>query len=109
MTTSISFIFYAVNGFKKVEFHVQGDVSGYTRAYINHVIKTVAVMLGCKDEDILLNGVRHSKSFLLSLLVKEIYISKLLKEKDCIKLIRYNIDYLIIDGEIIRLERPKGK
>lgn len=94
-----------------MEFHVQGDVSGYTRAYINHVIKTVAVMLGCKDEAILLNGVRPSKSFLLSLSVKEIYIWKLLdlKEKDCIKLIRHNIDYLIIDGETIRLERPTGK
>lgn len=68
-------------------------------------------MLGCKDEDILLNGVRHSKSFLLSLSVKEIYIWKLsaLNEKDRIKLIRHNIDYLIIDGEIIRLERPTGK
>lgn len=68
-------------------------------------------MLGCKDEDILLNGVRHSKSFLLSLSVKEICIWKLLalNEKDRIKLIRHNIDYLIIDGEIIRLERPTGK
>lgn len=68
-------------------------------------------MLGCKDEDILLNGVRHSKSFLLSLSVKEIYIWKLLalNEKDRINLIRHNIDYLIIDGEIIRLERPTGK
>lgn len=68
-------------------------------------------MLRCKDEDILLNGVRHSKSVLLSLSVKEIYIWKLLalNEKDRIKLIRHNIDYLIIDGEIIRLERPTGK
>lgn len=68
-------------------------------------------MLGCEDEDIVLNGVRHSKSFLLTLSVKGIYIWKLLnlKEKDRIKLIRHNIDYLIIDREIIRLERPTGK
>lgn len=68
-------------------------------------------MLGCKDEDILLNGVRQSKSFLLSLSVKEIHIWKLLalNEKDRIKLIRHNIDYLVIDEEIIPLERPTGK
>lgn len=103
--------FYAVNGYKNVEFHVQGDVSGYSRDYINHVIKTVAAILDCKDEDILLNGVRHSKSFLISLSVKEIYIWKLLvlEEKYRIKLKRHNIDYLIIDRKIIHLDRPKGK
>lgn len=74
-------------------------------------MKTVAAILDCEEEDIMLNGVRHSKSFLLSLSVKEIYIWKLLAltEKDSIKLIRHNIDYLIVEGEIICLERPKGK
>lgn len=111
LTTSFFQIFNVVNGFKEVEFHVQGDVSGYTKAYINHVIKTVAVILECKEEDIMLNGVRHSESFLLSLSVKEIYISKLLAlmEEDRIKLISHNIDYLSIDGENIHLERPRGK
>lgn len=103
--------FCAVNGYKNVEFHVQGDVSGYTRAYINHVIKTVAAILDCKDEDILLNGVRQSESFLIILSVKRIYIWKLLvlKEKDRIQLKRHNIDYLIIEKNIIQLEAQKGK
>lgn len=71
----------------------------------------MAAILDCKDEDILLNGVRHSKSFLISLSVKEIYIWKLLalEENDRIKLKSHNIDYLIIDRKIIHLERPKGK
>lgn len=71
----------------------------------------MAAILDCKVEDILLNGVRPSKSFLISLSVKEIYIWKLLalQEKDRIKLKRLNIDYSIIDGKIIHLDRPKGK
>lgn len=103
--------FYVVNGYKDVQFHVQGDVSGYTKDYINHVIKTVAVILRCKEEDVLLNGAQHSKSFLLSLSIKEPYVRKLLalEVKDRLKLRGLNIDYLIIDGNILDIEIPKGK
>lgn len=71
----------------------------------------MAVILRCKEEDVLLNGAQHSKSFLLSLCIKEPSIRKLLalEEKDRLKLRRLNIDYLIIDGEILNLEIPKGK
>lgn len=102
---------YVVNGYTDVQFHVQGDVSGYTKDYINHVIKTVAVILRCKEEDILLNGAQHSKSFLLSLSIKEPYVRKLLalEVKDRLKLRGLNIDYLIIDGNILDIEIPKGK
>lgn len=102
---------HVVNGYKDVQFHVQGDVSGYTKDYVNHVIKTVAVILRCKEEDVLLNGAQHSKSFLLSLSVKQSYVRKLLalEEKDRLKLRRLDIDYLIIDGEILDIEIPKGK
>lgn len=105
------FIFFAVNGYKEVAFHVQRDVSSYTRSYIHHVIKTVAVIIECKEEDILFNGVRHSERFMLSLSVKEVYSGKLLalREKDRTKLRRLNIAYLIIDGERIHIERSKGK
>lgn len=104
-------IFFVVNGYKEVAFHVQRDVSSYTRSYIHHVIKTVAVIIECKEEDILFNGVRHSECFMLSLSVKEVYSGKLLalREKDRTKLRRLNIAYLIIDGESIHIERSKGK
>lgn len=104
-------IFFVVNGYKEVAFHVQRDVSSYTRSYIHHVIKTVAVIIECKEEDILFNGVRHSERFMLSLSVKEVYSGKLLalREKDRTKLRRLNIAYLIIDGESIHIERSKGK
>lgn len=103
--------FHAANGYKDVQFHVQGDVSGYTKDYINHVIKTVAVILRCKEVDVLLNGAQHSTSFLLSLSIKEPSVRKLLalEVKDRLKLRRLNIDYLIIDGEILNLEITKGK
>lgn len=102
---------HVVNGYTYVQFHVQGDVSGYTKDYINHVIKTVAVILRCKEEDVLLNGAQHSKSFLLSLSIKQPSVRKLLalEEKDRLKLRRLNIDYLIINGEILDIEIPKGK
>lgn len=73
----------------------------------------MAVILRCKEEDVLLNGAQHSKSFLLSLSIKEPYVRTLLalEMKDRLKLRKLNIDYLIIDGEILDIEMtiPKGK
>lgn len=71
----------------------------------------MAVILRCKEEDVLLNGAQHSKSFLLSLSIKQPSVRKLLalEEKDRLKLRRLNIDYLIINGEILDIEIPKGK
>lgn len=99
-----------VNGHVDVQFHVQGEISGYTKEYIEAVIKTVAVILDCNENDILLNGARHSSSFLLTLSVKEEYSCKLsgLNERDSFKLRRLDIDYLIIDKKTIRLDERRG-
>lgn len=71
----------------------------------------MAAILRCKEEDVLLNGAQHSKSFLLSLSIKQPSVRKLLalEEKDRLKLRRLNIDYLIINEEILDIEIPKGK
>lgn len=71
----------------------------------------MAVILRCKEEDVLLNGAQHSKSFLLSLSIKEPYVRNMLAldRKDRLKLSGLNIDYLIIDGEILDIEMSKGK
>lgn len=100
----------SVNGHVDVQFHVQGEISGYTKEYIEAVIKTVAVILDCNENDILLNGARHSSSFLLTLSVKEEYSCKLsgLNERDSFKLRRLDIDYLIIDKKTIRLDERRG-
>lgn len=93
------------------QFHVQGDISGYTKEFIREVIETVAAILDCKEEDIHLNAVRYSKSFFLSLSIKKVYIRKLLalKEQDRLNLKILNIDYLKIDKETIYLNREEGK
>lgn len=101
----------AGNGYKKAQFHIKGDLSHYTKDYIQDVKETVAAILGCKVEDIVVTSVRRSKSFLLVLSVKTVYIQKLLamNEQDRLKLRRLNIDYLIIGKETIHLEKSKGK
>lgn len=113
---TLSFIIFfsllnAVNGYLDVQFHVQGEISSYTKEYIQEVIETVAAILDCNEKDILLNGIRHSTSFLLSLSVKEVYSWKflVLNEQDRLKLRRLNIDYLIIDKNTVDLEGSNGK
>lgn len=105
------FFFIIVNGCVDVQFHVQGDISGYTKEFIREVIETVAAILDCKEEDIHLNAVRYSTSFFLSLSIKKVYIRKLLalKEQDRLKLKNLNIDYLKIDEETIYLNIREGK
>lgn len=94
-----------------VQFHVQGDLSGYTKEFIRQVIETVAAILDCKEEDIQLNAVRYSTSFFLSLSIKKVYIRKLLalKKQDRLNLKMLNIDYFEIDKETIHLNRGEGK
>lgn len=94
-----------------MECHVKGQLSLYPKEYIRKVKETVAAILDCREDDILLNGVRHSTSFLLSLSVKDVYIRKLLamNGEDRLKLRCLNIDYLIVDKKTIRLDKPKGK
>lgn len=93
-----------------MECHVKGDLSRYTKEYIRKVKETVAAILDCREEDILLNGVRHSTSFVLSLSVKNVYIRKLLamNGEDRLKLRCLDIDYLTVNEETIRLDKPKG-
>lgn len=105
------FLFIIVNGFVDVQFHVQGDLSGYTKEFIREVIETVAAILDCKEEDIHINAVRYSTSFFISLAIKKVYIRKLLalKEQDRLNLNDLNIDYLKIDKETIYSNKAEGK
>lgn len=108
----VSFSFQnAVNGYVDVQFHVQGDKSDYTKEFIREVIDTVVAILDCKEEHVLLNGLRYSTSFFLSLSIKNVHIKKLLamKEQERLKLRNLNIDYLKIDKDTIHLNRKEGK
>lgn len=66
--------------------------------------------MNCGIEEILVNGVEFLISFFLVFLLKEVYILKLLNmnEKDCLRLMKFNIDFLSVDENIIILNSLNG-
>lgn len=99
------------NGYTNVQFHVQGDLNNYTKEDIRNIVETVAGILNCSTDKILVNGVLHSRSFMLVLSLKDIYTSKLMtiSEQDCHHLTRLHIDYFILNQKIFQLASLKGK
>lgn len=104
-------LFNSENGYTKVQFHVQGDLKNYTKENIVNIVETVAGILDCRTDEIIVNGVHHSRSFMLVLSMKDIYISKLmtLSERDCRHLTRLHIDFFILNQKIFQLASSKGK
>lgn len=104
------FLNYTENGFRNVQFHVNGNISCYTPVEIRRIKETVAAIIGCKLTEIDVNGYRHSSSFLAVLSLKKKYVRKLLtmKQKEKDKLSRLNIDYFIVDFITVYLQSPKG-
>lgn len=98
------------NGYKKVKFHIQGDISNYTADQIEIIKETVAAAVGCKNEEIHLNGFCKSTSFFVVLSIKERCINGLfnMKQQDKEKLTSLNINYFIVDSDHVYLEHPKG-
>lgn len=68
-------------------------------------------MVDCEENEIFVNGVLHSTSFILILSMRESFSMKLsaLNEHDCLKLQMLNIDSLSLNGKTITLESVKGK
>lgn len=95
------------NGYKKVQFHVQGNITNYTLNQIRIIKETVAAIVGCDNEEIHLNGLSKSTSFLVVLLMKERYINGLfnMKQQDKEKLANLNINYFIADSNYLYLEK----
>lgn len=87
------------DGSKNIKFHVQGILSNYNKKEIQEIKATVASIIGCDIQEVVEKAIRPSKSFLLILSMKEIYaaIMSELAEKDRLKLMKLNIDYLIDD------------
>lgn len=100
----------AEKGFSNVHFHVHGNLNDYGREQIENIKATVANMVGCSSEDILIGGFSPSSSFLVVLSIKEIYVKRLcnLDQEDKNKLSRLDIDYFIIDLEVVFFESSKG-
>lgn len=101
---------FAGNGYKKVQFHVQGNISNYTADQIGIIKESVAAIIGCDNEEIHLNGFYNSDSFFVVLSMKAKYVNGLfnMKQQDKKNLIKLNIDYFIIDSGHIYLKNPKG-
>lgn len=98
------------NGYKKVQFHVQGNISNYTADQIGIIKETVAAIVGCDNEEIHLNGFYNSDSFFVVLSMKELYVNGLfnMKQQDKENLVNLNINYFIVDSDHIYLKNPKG-
>lgn len=105
------FEFYSENGFKNVQFHIQGNLTDYTKEHQQNIVEVVADILDCETLEIFVNGVKPSNSFFLVLSFKEVYTWKLLKmgEQDHLKLMNLNIDFLIVDKNTIYFQNVKGK
>lgn len=100
----------AETGFRNVHFHVHGNFNDYGREQIENIKATVASIVGCSSEDILVGGFNPSSSFLVVLSIKEIYLKRLcnLDQEDKEKLSRLDIDYFIIDLKVVFVESSKG-
>lgn len=96
---------------KNVQFHVQGNLSEYSSTQIKKIKETVAVIVGCSSDDVLVSGICPSTSFLVVLSLKDIYLDKLMNMKQLDKddLQKLNIDYVVVDLTTVFLKPTKGK
>lgn len=90
---------------------MHGDFKDYEPGQIEKLKATVAAIVGCSSDEIFVGGIHPSSSFLLALSINNDYVGKLLEigQEDKAKLIKLNIDYLIVDLTIVHLECLKGK
>lgn len=96
---------------KDIRFHIKKDLLDYTRQKIKEFVEFVAKLLGCSKEEILVNGLIPSASFLLVLSVKKVKIWKLhnLNGQERLILTKFDIDYFIVDENTITLNSQEGK
>lgn len=98
------------NGYKNVHFHVVANIGCYGTEKFTEIRETVAAIVGCTIEEVLVDGYLHSASFILVLSIKNYFVNKLLalKRKDKDKLCKLNIDYFKIGSIVIRLKFLRG-
>lgn len=96
---------------QNVEFHVGGNVSDYTTDDIKKIKETVAVILKCTEDDIIMSGIYQATSVYVVISIKQEYKRKLISmvTSDKEKLIGLNIDYFIVDFKTVYLGIPKVK
>ncbi|XP_062578844.1 uncharacterized protein LOC134240777 [Saccostrea cucullata] len=92
------------NGYKHVGFHVAGNIKKYSTKEIFQIQKTVASMIGCPIEEVIIDGLKPDESFVVVLSIKDAYIDALLALAEQIldNLYELNVDYLVYDEAKIR-------
>ncbi|XP_062572223.1 uncharacterized protein LOC134234179 [Saccostrea cucullata] len=90
------------NGYTAVRFHICGNFKEYSKEDIYSIRDTVANMLECSKEYVVISGIEHDKSFVVVLSIKEEYTFALLSNaQDILKHLCFlNVDYLVC-GEIV--------
>lgn len=76
-----------------------GDLSNFNKEKRRLIKETVAAMVECKTDRVILNGYGRSGSFFAIVSIEVIYVGKLvaLKEQDRYRFVRLDIDYFIVD------------
>lgn len=94
-----------------VQFHVEGNTTDFKKDYIDRIVETVAAIIGCSTDQIFVNGIKHSASFIIVLAMEKDHALKLIgmKRQDRHKLMLLKVDYLIIDDQTIYMDIAKGK
>lgn len=102
------FISFSVSGYINLKVHVNGDLNEYEQ--IEAIIEEIAQILNYDKRNIRIISVKPSTSVLLVLSIKEADTRKLLSmsEENQLKLRELNIDYMIVDKEILILDSSKG-
>lgn len=90
---------------------MQGNLKEYKQEQIDIIKETVATLLSCTLEDIVVSGFDHSNSFLVIFSINQVYLKALFAiDEDSKKtLIRLHIDYFIVDKKTVYLKHPKGE
>ncbi|XP_062568561.1 uncharacterized protein LOC134230738 [Saccostrea cucullata] len=88
------------NGCTHVQFHISTNIDSYPREYAEGLRETVAELVACPKDSIILDGIRRSSSFNLVFQMKREHASKLIhmQPQKLAVLGRYAVDK-IIDGQ----------
>ncbi|XP_056002847.1 uncharacterized protein LOC125667384 [Ostrea edulis] len=89
------------NGFKHVQFHIAGTLQIYSNEELHNIRNIVIAFLGCKDDDVVLDGIHLANSFFVVLGIREIFVNKLLDmdQQHIQQLCDLKVDYFILDHE----------
>lgn len=96
---------------------MQADLEKYPKKKVQRIVMTVADILACSEENIQVDAIQPSESFIIVLSIKKELIRKLiisLEKNETLhnQLTALSIDYLIVDDKTIFLKsiaRSKGK